>query len=160
MINRLNRLSYQWLQRCALIALVCCCLSGVNIVCPTPVYSGDENNVIDQSHPRVRLVVGGKGLRKQVQLVKARVVPIGKLMRGQAHIQNLTDKRLSLEYKIDWYDDEGFVVGDGGIWERLAIGPRELRAVKSLGKSKNAAKMQVTVRFPGDTFIDSYSRTQ
>lgn len=117
-----------------------------------------ESKMIDQSHPRARLIVGSKGLYKKVRLIKAKVVPFRKWMRGSATVQNLTDDRLVLEYKIDWYDDEGFIIGDGGIWERFALGPRELRPFKSLGKSKHASKMQFTVRFPGDTLIDSSSR--
>ncbi len=117
-----------------------------------------QHRTIDQSHPRARLIVGSEGLYDQVRLVKARVAPLGNFMRGQAAVQNLTDERLVLEYKIDWMDDEGFLIGDGGIWERFALGPRELRPFKSLGKSKRAARMQFTVRFPGDTFIESSTR--
>lgn len=114
--------------------------------------------MIDQSHPRARLIVGSEALYKKVRLIKARVVPLGKLMRGQATVQNLSNERLSLEYRIDWYDDEGFIIGDGGIWQRFSLGASELRPFKSLGKSKYAARMQFTVRYPGDTFIDSQSR--
>lgn len=126
----------------------------------TNAYSGSDSgdqNIIDQSHPRARLIIGSKQLAKKIKLVKARVAPIGNFMRGQAAIQNSTDQRFTLEYKIDWFDDEGFLVGDGGIWERFALGPREIRPFKSLGKSKYAARMQFTVRFPGDTFIESSS---
>jgi len=109
---------------------------------------------IDQSHPRVRLIVGGSNLQNQIKLIKQQVAPFGKMMRGRASIQNLTDKRLVLEYKIDWFDDEGFIIGDGGIWERFSLGPRAIRSFKSLGKSKFASTMQFMVRFPDDTFMD------
>ncbi len=117
-----------------------------------------KSDTIDQSHPRARLIVGSEGLHDQVRLIKARVAPIGRLMRGQATVQNLTEKRMTLEYKVDWLDDEGFVIDDGGIWERFALGARELRPFKSLGKSQQAATMQFTVRFPGDAFMDRASR--
>jgi hypothetical protein len=112
-----------------------------------------EHETIDQTHPRARLIVGSKGLHKKIHIIKAKVAPFRNWMRGQATIQNLTDKTLTLECKFDWLDDEGFLIGDGGIWQRFPIGPRDLRPFKSLGKSKYASKMQFTVRFPGDSLI-------
>lgn len=119
-----------------------------------------ENKTIDQSHPRARLIVGSEGLHNKIHIIKVKVAPFRNWMRGQATVQNLTNKRLVLEYRVDWFDDEGFLIGDGGIWERFAIAPMDLRAFKSLGKSKHASKMQFTVRFPGDTLIDNASRKQ
>jgi len=122
-----------------------------------PAYAGkmEEHRTIDTTHPRARLIIGSDGLADNIKLIKARVAPVGRFMRGQISVQNLTDLRLVLEAKFDWVDDEGFLVGDGGIWERFTLGPRGMKALKSLGKSRNAAKVQVTVRYPGDTLINS-----
>lgn len=130
-------------------------LSFLILLALTPVLQAGSNPIIDESYPRARLIVGGKPLSKKILLTKARVAPFGKIMRGRASIQNLTDKAMTLEYKFDWYDDEGFIIGDGGIWDRIKLRAREIRPLKSLGKSKHASKMQLIVRYPGDIFIDA-----
>jgi len=112
----------------------------------------EQSRTVDSSHPRVRLVLGSDDLYGDIKLVKARVAPIGNFIRGQASVQNLTDENYGLEYKFDWYDDEGFIVGKGGVWQRFMLGAREIRSFKSLGKSKNASRMQLTVRVPVDYF--------
>lgn len=146
---------YALLQRAFIVAMFLSLLAFVPDLRAEPMQ---KHETIDQSHPRVRLIVGSKKLHKKIHLTKAKVAPFGKLMRGQAIVQNITDKRLSLEYKVDWFDDEGFLVGDGGIWNRFAVGGREMKTIKSIGKSRYASRMQLTVRYPGDIFIDRSSR--
>ncbi|WP_419799636.1 MAG: DUF1425 domain-containing protein [Terasakiella sp.] len=105
-----------------------------------------EDGIVDQSHPRARLVLGSADLVDKVKIIKPRVAPLGNFMRGQVMVQNLTDAKFLLDYKFDWLDDEGFLVGDGGVWFPIVLGPREMKPFKSLGKSEFAARMQVTVR--------------
>ncbi|ACL02528.1 hypothetical protein Dalk_0823 [Desulfatibacillum aliphaticivorans] len=110
---------------------------------------------IDESHPGIRLVIGGKDLTKQVRLVNPKIAPLGKLKKGMVQLRNVSDNRLTLEYKFDWMDEDGFLIGDGGIWERFSIGPGGVKTLQTVGKSPKAAQMQVTVRFPGDAFMDN-----
>ncbi len=106
----------------------------------------DDDGVVDQSHPRARLILGDSNLVDNIAIVKPRVAPLGVFMRGQVIIQNLTDEKYLLDYKFDWLDDEGFLINDGGVWFPIVLGPREMKSIKSLGKSQYAARMQVTVR--------------
>ncbi|MBI9076133.1 MAG: DUF1425 domain-containing protein [Desulfatibacillum sp.] len=119
-----------------------------------PAQPMQQGTTVDDSHPGARLIIAGKDLHKQIKLVQLNMAPLGKLMRGQVQVQSITDNRLILEYKFDWLDKDGFLIGDGGIWEILALGPHEMRPIKSIGKSQGASKMQVTVRFPSNTLMD------
>ncbi|WP_417832804.1 DUF1425 domain-containing protein [Terasakiella sp.] len=105
-----------------------------------------EDGIVDQSHPRARLVLGNSDLVGKIKIIKPRVAPLGNFMRGQVIVQNLTDAKFLLDYKFDWLDDEGFLIGDGGVWFPFVLGPREMKPFKSLGKDEYAARMQVTVR--------------
>jgi len=112
----------------------------------------EESRTVDTSHPRVRLILGSDDLYGKISLIKARVAPRGNFIKGQASVQNLTDDIYALEYKFDWYDDEGFIVGKGGVWQRILLGPRDIKSLKSIGKTKNASRLQLTVRVPVDYF--------
>ena len=113
-----------------------------------------ESSLINTNYPHARLIIGGRNLARKAELINARVSPIGNYKRGQVSVQNLTDERIGLEYKVDWIDDDGFIIGDGGIWERFMLGARDIRSFKSMGKSKKASKMQFTLRFPRDSVND------
>lgn len=137
---------------------------GIVLTCVigTAYASGAEaHKTIMHPAPGVELVVGGSDLADAVHLFNARIGRIGAFKRGMVSVQNRTDDRVTLEYKFEWLDDEGFPVGDeAGIWERFVLGPREVRTFRSLGKSRRAASMRFTLRYPGDTFIENDLRQQ
>jgi uncharacterized protein YcfL len=108
---------------------------------------------IDTSFDNARLILGNDGLYGKVKFTKARVKPRGKFVKGNVEVQNLTDARMELEYRFDWQDEDGFRVGEAGIWQRFALGPRGIRSFKSMGKDKEAAKIQFMLRYLGDSVI-------
>jgi len=100
----------------------------------------------EQENPQALLILGSSELEGEVRFIKPLVAPLGNFLRGQVTLQNLTDATFLLDYKFDWLDDSGFLIGNGGVWQPVVLRPRQLMPIKSVGKSTDAAKMQVTIR--------------
>lgn len=138
-------------------------LVGVLLASSVAAHAGEPqpHKTIMHPAPGVELVIGSSNLADAVRLFNARIGRVGVFKRGMVSVQNLTDDRVTLEYKFEWLDDEGFPVGDdAGIWERFSLGPREVRTFRSVGKSRRAASMRFTLRYPGDVFIENDLRQQ
>ena len=110
----------------------------------------EPNKAIDESHPGVRLIIGSEKLYDKIRLVQPRVAPLGKLKRGQVQVQNISNKKLNLKYRFEWFDTENFRIGDEEIWEEFFIGANGLKSFISVGTSPKASTMQFTVRLAGD----------
>ncbi|GAB6039527.1 DUF1425 domain-containing protein [Endothiovibrio diazotrophicus] len=110
---------------------------------------------IDRSqHPNATLIVGSTALLEKIKLIDPRLRQAGAFMQGQVTLQNLSDDRLALEYRITWEDDQGFQLDQEAMWTRIFLGPRQTRRIQSTGKQQQAGHMVVTVRAPDDYFID------
>jgi uncharacterized protein YcfL len=68
-------------------------------------------------------------------------------------VQNVSEKRFSLEYKFDWEDPQGFAVNSAAMWQRFTLSPRQVRKFTSTGKVPEATNITFTVRLPDDAFI-------
>ena len=105
---------------------------------------------IEDSHPRARLIVGSPDLQGSVVLTDPRFRPVGNFQQAQVTVRNLTENRYTLEYRVDWFDDQDFAVDDRRVWHRLTLNAYEERALTSTGKNPQASKVTVTVRLPDD----------
>ncbi|MFT4928071.1 MAG: serine/threonine protein kinase [Phenylobacterium sp.] len=109
-----------------------------------------ENGTIEPQYPGARLVIGSDALIGKVKLAKTRVRDRGKLKRGDVMIENLTNADLNLLYRFDWLDDEGFSVGEAGIWQPFTLSARDTRSFWSMGKHRDASKMHFIVKYIGN----------
>jgi len=127
--------------------------------CNEPVGPGNPNirqyqqNTIDTSNPRMRLILGSEDLIGKVALVDVRFGTAGTLPRAEVTVQNLTNDRYTLEYMYHWEDRQGFGVDVNPVWKRFVLGPREIKSFQSLGPSPEAWSAIFTVRLPDDRFI-------
>ena len=127
--------------------------------CNEPVGTGNPNirhyqqNTIDASNPRMRLVLGSEALVGQVALVDVRIGNAGSLPRAEVSVQNLTNNRYTLEYLFHWEDRQGFSIPGNPVWKRFVLGPREIRSFQAVGPSPEAWSATFTVRLPDDRFI-------
>ncbi len=112
-----------------------------------------QQSTINNANPRVRLVLGSEKLVGKIALVDARLGTAGALPRVEVSAQNLTDHRYTLEYMYTWEDQQGFGINDNPVWRRFVLGPREIKSLRSVGKSPDAYSVTLTVRLPDDIFI-------
>ncbi|MCF6203947.1 MAG: DUF1425 domain-containing protein [Methylococcaceae bacterium] len=110
---------------------------------------------IDDTHPRATLILGSTELVNKVLITNVRVAQVGLLQKAGIDVQNLTDNRYNLEYKIVWRDKQGFPIKVSNVWHRFVLSPRKIKSFQSMGKTEQAYSVQFTVRFPDDLFIDS-----
>jgi uncharacterized protein YcfL len=115
---------------------------------------------IDDTHPRATLILGHTDLVNNVLITNVRVAQVGLLPKAGIDVQNLTDNRYSLEYKIIWRDKQGFPINISNVWHRFVLSPRKIKSFQSMGKTEDAYSIQFTVRFPDDLYIDSDKREE
>jgi len=138
--------------------LIISILSVVVLTGCNSVRTPDETQraLVNSDHPRAQLVLGNKDLLDNVIFRDVIFGQVGNFTRAQFQLENLSDQRMSLEYQINWLDNQGFTVLSNNAWHRFTLGPRQVKTLQSVGKSENAYKIQVTVRYPDDLFIESH----
>ncbi len=112
-----------------------------------------QQDTIDATNPRARLVLGSKDLVGQIALVDARLGSAGALAKGEVSVQNLSNNRYTLEYQYAWEDQEGFGISENRVWKRFVLGPREIKSFRSVAGDPKAYGFTMTVRLPDDLFI-------
>lgn len=122
-------------------------LSGCQSSSNTANLKRINDNTIDVSHPRAELVLASKRLVGVVALTDVRFGSVVNFQRVQVGLQNISGRELSLDYKVEWQDDQGFAVNQNTIWHPIKLGAREIYHIKSLGKVQEAYQIQLTVRF-------------
>lgn len=137
------------------LALLATLVSGCNETVGTsnPNIRHYQQNTIDATHPRVRLVLGSEQLVGNIALVDVRLDTSSDLPRVEVSAQNLTNNRYSLEYLYTWEDRQGFSINENRVWRRFVLGPREIKGLQSVGKNPDAWSVTLTVRLPDDRFI-------
>ena len=59
-------------------------------------------DTLDDSHPRARLVLGSEKLVGNIRMANIKFRKVGLFTQAQVGIQNLSDVRYTLEYKVEW----------------------------------------------------------
>ena len=125
------------------------------VASPGPVTPPKPAQVIDSSDPRAKLVTGSEELLGKIKTKNPRFRTLGQLTQAQVMVVNLSEDRCTLEYKIDWEDDQGFNVNSINSWHRFTLSPRETKTITSTGKVPEARNIVFTVRRPDDIFIEN-----
>lgn len=112
-----------------------------------------KQDSLDDSHPRARLVLGSEKLVGNIRMANIRFRKVGLFTQAQIGIQNLSDVRYNLEYKVEWEDVSGFMINQSGAWQRFTLAPTQIDTVTTTGKVQEAYKVVFTVRLPDDPFI-------
>ena len=133
----------------ALVALSACNTYGVS----DPNVRHHQQNTVNATNPRARLVLGSEKLVGRIALTDARLGTAGDLAKGEVTVQNMTNHRYTLEYQYAWEDRDGFSISENRVWSRFVLGPRELKSFRTVASSPKAHGFTMTVRLPDDFFI-------
>ncbi len=112
-----------------------------------------DKSTLDDSEPRARLVLGSKKLVGEVRMANLQFRKVGLFTQAQIGIQNLSNKRHNVEYRIEWEDAEGFMVDQSGVWHRMSLSPTQIDTITATGKVQAAEHIVVNLRLPDDPFI-------
>lgn len=85
-------------------------------------------------------------LGRRIELGPARFRMAGRYQMVEVQAQNLSSRDQHLEYKIDWFDREGFSVQTTSTWQRLDLSPRAYEAIRSVGQVDSAYSARLTIR--------------
>lgn len=112
-----------------------------------------KQDTLDDSHPRARLVLGSEKLVGNIRMANIKFRKVGLFTQAQVGIQNLSDVRYNLEYRVEWEDTSGFMVDQSGVWQRFTLSPTQIDTLTTTGKVPEAHKVVVILRLPDDPFI-------
>jgi len=138
------RMLFKVFLLCTLLLVLSACQASSN----TANVKRIDDNTIDASHPRAELVLASKRLVGVVALTNVRFGWVANFQKTEVGLQNISGRALSLEYKIEWQDEQGFTVNQNTVWHPIKLAAREIRNIKSLGKVPEAYQIQMTVRIP------------
>lgn len=102
-------------------------------------FAQDENQ-------RLEINWESNGLGRRIELGQARFRPSGRYSMVEVQAQNVTSRDQTIEYKIDWFDRDGFSVQTSSNWQRLSLSPRAYEAIRSVGQVANAHWARLTIR--------------
>lgn len=77
---------------------------------------------------------------------------VGRLTEAQVAIQNMSNERLHLEYRVEWENVNGFIVDQSGVWRQLILSPTQIDTFSTVGKNPEAEKIIVNLRKSDDPF--------
>ncbi len=113
------------------------------------------DKTIDDTHPRARLVLASDQLLGNLVITNVHFGTVGNFPRTEFSLQNLSKRKLALEYRTVWKDNDGFTINSNNAWYRTILSPKQIYAVQSVGKDPAAYQIDVVVRLPDDLFIES-----
>ena len=131
-------------------------MSGCSAIGLQPNIQHHQQNTISTVHPRAQLVAASTSLVGELDMVNVRFGTVGQLQRAEVSIQNLSNKRYSLEYLYTWEDQQGFAINQNVVWKRFTLAPRAVKSFQTIGPTPDAYKVNMTVRLPDDIFIHQY----
>jgi len=134
------------------------CLILLISACQTPPTVAEQpgyisKSTLDNSDPRARLVLGSNALVGNIRMANLAFRKVGQFTQAQVGIQNLSNDRYNIEYRVEWEDVNGFMVDQSGVWRRLTLSPTQIDTITSTGKKPEAEKIVINLRLPDDPFI-------
>ncbi|MGF1485147.1 MAG: YcfL family protein [Opitutales bacterium] len=74
----------------------------------------------------------------------------GGLLRIQAEIFNSTNKRQEVNYRVDWFDQDGIVIDSPmSSWKRISLAGKDTQPITATAPSPNAADFRIKLVEPG-----------
>ena len=107
-----------------------------------------ETPQIDGANPYVLVVYGDEGLREYVAVLRTNVDFSGTFPTCVLTIQNLSEFSIPVEYQFQWLDSAGMPLHNTPAWFPASLSPNMVKTVNSTAKSKDAAKVEFTLRTP------------
>lgn len=105
----------------------------------------EPNELVDDSNPFARLVLGDESLANQVNLTNPKIRDQGSFKQGSVTVQNLSDENYNLEYRFVWRDGDGFETSSRS-WSQINLSPQDVRQFQSTAQDPEANQYTFTVR--------------
>jgi hypothetical protein len=103
----------------------------------------------DQSaEPELKKVEFGGGLEKSLDVIRiTQGKAVGDLLRIQVEMKNISSKEVMITHKLEWLDQEGFLVKDTSlVWKALMIRPGESKMIESISSRPGVTTFRLKVQ--------------
>ncbi|MBL8546381.1 MAG: DUF1425 domain-containing protein [Hyphomonadaceae bacterium] len=100
---------------------------------------------------RLEIVYESQSLERAISLGEPRFRPVGRYTQMQLQAQNVSRREAAIEYKVEWFDGEGFSAQSLSAWQPLILTPQASATINSVGQVANARNARITFRDPERT---------
>ena len=100
------------------------------------------------AEPEMKKVEFGEGLEKSLDVIRiTQGKAEGDLLRIQVELKNISSKEVMLTHKLEWLDQEGFLVKDTSlVWKALMIRPGESKMIESISSRPRVTTFRLKVQ--------------
>ena len=98
--------------------------------------------------PEIKKVEFGDGLEKVLDVVRiTQGKKAGDLLHIQVELKNTSDKEVKISHKLEWLDDNGFLVKDTSlVWKALMVRPGESKMIESVSTRPGVSAFRLKIQ--------------
>ena len=98
--------------------------------------------------PEIKKVEFGAGLEKVLDVVRiTQVKKAGDLLHIQVELKNTSSKEVNITHKLEWLDDDGFLVKDTSlVWKALMVRPGESQMIESVSTRPGISAFRLKIQ--------------
>lgn len=96
--------------------------------------------------PQLTINLESSSIGRRIELGQPRFRAAGRYQMVEVQAQNVSSRDQTIEYKIDWFDREGFSVQTTSTWQSLRLSPNAYEAIRSVGQTDTAHSARLTIR--------------
>lgn len=122
----------------ALLPIACRSPQGT----PANSYTGGANSA------ELEATRGSKSLTRDLEIVHYKSSMRDDRLQVQFDLHNKKSTKLALEWKLSWFDSEGFEVDSLDNWRPLTLGGKAFGTISGVGPTPEAIEFQLQTRRP------------
>ncbi|NDH01455.1 MAG: DUF1425 domain-containing protein [Opitutae bacterium] len=98
--------------------------------------------------PEIKKVEFGAGLEKVLDVVRiTQGKKAGDLLHIQVELKNTSSKEVNITHKLEWLDDDGFLVKDTSlVWKALMVRPGESQMIESVSTRPGISAFRLKIQ--------------
>jgi len=98
--------------------------------------------------PEMKKVELGAGLEKVFDVVRiTQGKKAGDLLHIQVEVKNISSKEVSITHKLEWLDDNGFLVKDTSlVWKAMLVRPGESKMIESISTRPEVSAFRLKIQ--------------
>ena len=98
--------------------------------------------------PDIKKVEFGAGLEKVLDVVRiTQGKKVGDLLHIQVELKNTSSKEVNITHKLEWLDDDGFLVKDTSlVWKALMVRPGESQMIESVSTRPGVSAFRLKIQ--------------
>jgi len=98
--------------------------------------------------PDIKKVEFGAGLEKVLDVVRiTQGKKAGDLLHIQVELKNTSSKEVNITHKLEWLDDDGFLVKDTSlVWKALMVRPGESQMIESVSTRPGVSAFRLKIQ--------------